>query len=234
MLLEICANSYQSAINAQKAGAHRIELCSELSIGGLTPSYALLKKISKEIKIPVNVLIRPRSGNFIYSDDEFELMLENIKFCKKLGFNGIVSGILDKNNEIDKKRNERLIKASKPLSFTFHRAFDCVKNQIEEIQKLIDLKVDRILTSGQKEKAIDGIKTLTKLQKITKNKLVIMPGSGVNEENISLFKEMGFKEIHTSASKIIKGKGGGLFDTQKNTVSDIKTIQRLLTIIKDE
>ena len=95
MKLEICANSYQSAINAQKAGADRIEICSELSVGGITPSYGLLKKISQEIKIPINVLIRPRSGDFCYSDDEFEIMKKNIKLCRKFGFNGIVSGVLN-------------------------------------------------------------------------------------------------------------------------------------------
>jgi copper homeostasis protein len=109
MKLEICANSYQSALNAEKAGADRIELCSELSVGGITPSYGLLKKISKEITIPINVLIRPRSGNFQYSEEEFSLMKENIKLCKELGFNGIVSGVLNIDNSIDIERTKKLI-----------------------------------------------------------------------------------------------------------------------------
>ena len=114
MKLEICTNSYQSAMNAEKAGADRIELCSELSVGGITPSYGLLKKISEEITILVNVLIRPRSGNFQYSKEEFSLMKENIKLCKELGFNGIVSGVLNIDNSIDIKRTKELIELSKP------------------------------------------------------------------------------------------------------------------------
>ena len=124
MQLEICANSYQSAMNAQKAGAHRIELCSELSIGGITPSYQLLKKVMKNLHIPVHVLIRPRGGDFIYSKEEFEMMKENILICKELGSKGIVSGVLHTDNRIDIKRTQELIALSKPLSFTFHRAFD--------------------------------------------------------------------------------------------------------------
>jgi copper homeostasis protein len=128
MKLEICANSYQSALNAEKAGADRIELCSELSVGGITPSYGLLKVVSENITIPVFVLIRPRSGNFNYSDAEFDIIKNNIKLCKKLGLKGIVSGVLNDDNTIDIKRTQELIELSSPLSFTFHRAFDCVPN----------------------------------------------------------------------------------------------------------
>ncbi len=232
MKLEICANSCQSALNAEKAGADRIELCSELSIGGITPSYGLLEKISKEITIPVNVLIRPRSGNFCYTDDEFEIMKTNIKTCKELGFNGIVSGILNPDNSIDIKRTRELIAISKPLSFTFHRAFDCVQNPKESLQQLFNLKVNRILTSGLQEKAINGINLLIELQKIAKNKLIILPGSGINPKNAQLFKEAGFKEIHTSASKE-KVNSNVFFDKTKQTVSDTKTIQEILKVIKD-
>ncbi|MGK0457666.1 MAG: copper homeostasis protein, partial [Polaribacter sp.] len=157
MKLEICANSYQSAINAQKAGADSVELCSELSVGGITPSYGLLKKVSQKITIPVNVLIRPRSGNFHYSEEEFSLMKENIKLCKELNFNGIVSGVLHPDNTIDIERTKKLIAVSKPLSFTFHRAFDCVENSKEALKKLIDLGVNLVLTSGKQDKAEEGI-----------------------------------------------------------------------------
>ena len=174
MKLEICANSYQSAKNAQIAGADRIELCSELSVGGITPSYGLLKKVSEEITISVNVLIRPRSGNFCYSDTEFEQIKLDIELCKKLSFNGIVSGVLNNDNSIDTKRTKELVELSKPLSFTFHRAFDCVKNPKESLQELINLGVDRILTSGLQIKAIDGIKLLIELQEIAQNKLIIL------------------------------------------------------------
>jgi copper homeostasis protein len=138
MILEICANSYQSAVNANIAGAHRIELCSEISVGGTTPSYGLLKKVMADIDIPVHVLIRPRSGNFTYSDIEFDIMKENIRICKDLGCAGIVSGVLHEDNSIDIKRTSELIELSKPMSFTFHRAFGCgikTKRSITSITK---------------------------------------------------------------------------------------------------
>lgn len=232
MKLEICANSYQSAINAQKAGADRIELCSELSVGGITPSYGLLKKISEEITIPIHVLIRPRSGNFCYSDDEFNIMKENITLCKELGFNGIVSGVLHTDNSIDIARTKEILELSKPLSFTFHRAFDCVTNPEESLQQLIKLSVDRILTAGLEEKAEDGIDVLIELQKIAKNKLIILPGSGINAKNVVLFKEAGFKEIHTSASKIIAQKNkNSYFENYPQTVSDVAIIKEILKAI---
>lgn len=233
MKLEICANSYQSALNAEKAGADRIELCSELSIGGITPSYGLLEKISKEITIPVNVLIRPRSGNFCYTDDEFEIMKTNIKICKELGFNGIVSGILNPDNSIDIKRTRELIAISKPLSFTFHRAFDCVQNPKESLQQLINLKVDRILTSGLQEKAKNGINLLIELQEIAKNKLIILPGSGIQQKNVLHFKKAGFKEIHASASKITNKEISIFFGNTKQTVSSVENIEAILKILKD-
>ena len=232
MKLEICANSYQSALNAQNAGADRIELCSELSVGGITPSYGLLKQVSENITIPVNVLIRLRNGNFCYSDDEFDVMKKNIKLCKELGFNGIVSGVLNLDNSIDLVRTKELIELAKPLSFTFHRAFDCVSNPEESLQQLIDLKVDRILTSGLQEKAIDGIDLLKKLNSIADNKIIILPGSGINPKNVPLFKNAGFLEVHTSASKSVKQESKKSYFDAVQTVSDVKTIKAILKEIK--
>tara|TARA_R110001632_G_scaffold2635_5_gene11648 strand:+ start:1171 stop:1875 length:705 start_codon:yes stop_codon:yes gene_type:complete len=228
MKLEICANSYQSAINAEEAGAHRIELCSELSVGGITPSHGLLKKVMAELTIPVHVLIRPRSGNFSYSDSEFEIMKENILLCKKLNCAGIVSGVLHPNSSLDKERTQELIALAKPMSFTFHRAFDVVSKPKETILELTTMGVDRILTSGQEEKAANGIELLMELQKIAKNKLIIMPGSGINSKNSMLFKKAGFKEIHSSASKVIENTDDSYFGNTPQTVSDIETIKEIL------
>lgn len=202
MLLEICANSYQSAVNAEKAGAHRIELCSELAVGGITPSYGLLKKVMADLKIPVHVLIRPRSGDFTYSHDEFEIMKENILLCKELGCAGIVSGILHQDQTIDAERTATLIELSKPMNFTFHRGFDWTPNPQEAIVELAVLGVDRVLTSGQAESAEKGILLLQELQEINENELIIMPGGGINPSNAYLFKESGFHEIHCSATSI--------------------------------
>jgi len=231
MILEICANSYQSAMNAEKAGAHRIELCSELSVGGVTPSYGLLKKVMHSISIPVLVLIRPRSGDFSYSNAEFEIMKENILQCKALGCAGIVSGVLHANNTIDIKRTRELIELSKPMSFTYHRAFDEVSKPKESLLKLIEIGVDRLLSSGLQEKASDGIELLIELRKTAQNKLTILPGSGINLENCMLFKNAGFTEIHTSASREIKGNSYSYFGNTPQTVSDIETIKKILDTI---
>ena len=231
MILEICANSYQSAVNAEIAGAHRIELCSEISVGGTTPSYGLLKKVMADIDIPVQVLIRPRSGDFHYSDEEFDIMKENILQCKDLGCAGIVSGVLHEDYTIDKKRTSELIELSKPMSFTFHRAFDVVSKPKEALLQLLNLGVNRLLTSGQQEKAEDGIGLLIELQKLAKNKLTILPGSGINSENCIHFKNNGFTEIHSSASKIISSRTHSYFGNTPQTVSDIDRIKNILDSI---
>lgn len=202
MILEICANSYQSAVNAEKAGAHRIELCTELAVGGLTPSYGLLKQTIDVVNIPIFVLIRPRSGNFTYSDAEFDTMKHDIQLCKDLGYNGIVSGVLNADNSIDAKRTQELIELSKPLPFTFHRAFDWTPNPFIALEQLLKLNVQRILTSGQEINAEKGIETLKKLKEISQNQIIILPGGGINPKNASLFKFAGFTEIHASATTI--------------------------------
>ena len=231
MILEICANSYQSAINAEIAGAHRIELCSEISVGGITPSLGLLKKVMHSLSIPVQVLIRPRSGDFHYSNAEFDIMKENILQCKELGCAGIVSGVLHANNTIDIKRTRELIELSKPLSFTFHRAFDVVPKPKESLLELIKMGVGRLLTSGQEEKAENGIDLLSELQKLAKNKLTILPGGGINSKNCIHFKNTGFTEIHSSASKITSRNTHSYFGKTPQTVSDTKTIKNILDTI---
>jgi copper homeostasis protein len=203
MLVEVCANSLQSAINAQEAGADRIELCSELAVGGITPSYGLLKAVREKITIPVNVLIRPRSGDFSFSKDEFEIMKTNIALCSELGFNGIVSGALHRDCSLDSDRTSELIAASGDLSFTFHRAFDWVKNPYQVLEQLADLGVATILSSGQQNSAVLGMELLSKLQSQNEN-IVIMPGSGINQNNASEFKQKGFKALHLSAARFYK------------------------------
>lgn len=229
MLLEICANSYQSAKNAQDAGAHRIELCQELSVGGITPSYGLLKQVRDTLSIPVFVLIRPRSGNFVYTEDELDIMKQDIQLCKDLGFQGIVSGVLNADDTIDLKQTKELVELSKPLSFTFHRAFDCVKNPEEALEQLIDLDIDRILTSGLQPSAEKGINTLKKLNEKAKGRITILAGSGINQNNAKRFKEIGLKEIHASASSTIESDGS-LFSTPL-TFSDPKKIKAVLRAI---
>ncbi len=239
MLIEICANSYQSAVNAEKAGAHRIELCSELAVGGITPSYGLIKKVMQDISIPVHVLIRPRSGDFNYSQDEFEIMKENIEFCKELGCAGIVSGVLRGDNTIDTRRTQELITLAKSMSFTFHRAFDWVQDPKEEITELSKIGVNRVLTSGQEASAEHGIELLKELKELTN--ISILPGGGINIENIHLFQEAGFDEVHLSATKQrrtietpkISMNSLKHFEETQLSTSDIATIQHILSKIND-
>ena len=240
MKVEICANSYESAINAEKAGADRIELCTELAVGGITPSYGLIKKVIEDISILVNVLIRPRSGDFSYSDAEFDIMKRDIMFCKEQGCNGIVSGVLKIDNTIDLLRTKELIEFSKPLSFTFHRAFDWVENPQKAIEKLVDLGVQRVLTSGQEISAVSGLELLKILHQQCEDRLIILPGGGVNEENVVQFKNTGFKEIHFSATKLrrtlstvkISMHSDRFFDETQIAISDFDQIKKMINLVK--
>lgn len=229
MKLEICANSYQSAKNAYDAGAHRIELCQELSVGGITPSYGLLKKVIEELKIPVFVLIRPRGGNFVYSDNEFQVMKTDIQLCKDLGCKGIVSGVLNSDKTIDIKRTKELVELSKPLEFTFHRAFDEVRNPKEALLQLIELGADRVLTSGQKTTAEEGLELLIELNVLAENRITIIAGGGVSAENVMLLKEAGLTEVHASASTP-KEDGNSMFSLPM-TFSDPIKIKAILDAI---
>ncbi|MEC3905835.1 copper homeostasis protein CutC [Tamlana sp. 2201CG12-4] len=202
MLLEVCANSYQSAINAQEAGAHRIELCSELAVGGITPSYGLIKQVVKALSIPVYVLIRPKSGRFTYTKEDIAIIKQDIEMCKRLGCKGIVSGILNADNSVDVEQTKILVELSKPLDFTFHRAFDWVPNPKEALQQLIEIGVNRVLTSGQQTSAEKGMALLSELHALSKGAIEILPGGGINSGNAALFKQAGFTEIHVSATTI--------------------------------
>ncbi len=242
MILEICTSSFKSAHNAQNAGAQRIELCAELAIGGITPSYGLIKQVVDTLSIAVNVLIRPRSGNFTYSDAEFDIMKQDIQLCKNLGCAGIVSGILNSDNTIDLDRTKELIELSKPLPFTFHRAFDWTPNAKTAISQLLTLGAHGILTSGQNTSAEKGLSLLMELQEFAGDKINILPGGGINSENAGLFKAVGFDEIHASASVIkktnktpkISMNSQKFFDETIETYSDVDKITSILNVINEE
>ena len=202
MIIEVCAESYEYAVNAEKAGADRIELCKDLHLDGLTPTYETAKKTIDELSIPVFILIRPREGDFNYSNEEYELMKADIVKFKEMGCKGIVSGVLNKDKTIDIKRTKDLVELSRPLEFTFHRAFDVVSDPFKEIENLIELGIYRILTSGQEETANEGIELLETLHKIAGNRIKIMPGSGITIDNFKKFNSFG--EIHGSFTNGLK------------------------------
>ena len=196
MIIEVCANSYEYAIKAEKAGADRIELCKDLHLDGLTPDYDTAKKTINELNIPVFILIRPREGGFNYSNEEYELMKADIVKFKEMGCKGIVSGVLNEDKTIDIERTKELVELTRPLEFTFHRAFDVVSDPFKEIENLIEMGVDRVLTSGQKNKALEGLELLEELQNKIENRIIIMPGSGITTKSIEKFNS--FNEIHGS------------------------------------
>ncbi len=207
MKLEIIGFNIESCIAAQEAVANRIELCASPGEGGATPSYAFIKAAREKLHIDLYVMIRPRGGDFLYSDEEFEIMKADIVICKQSGCDGIVTGILTKDGIVDKERCKELVELAYPLEATFHRAFDRVVNPFEALEEIIDLGFERILTSGLKPKAIEGKETLEALIKQAEDRIIIMPGSGVTSENIiEMAESTGAKEFHSSASIFVESK----------------------------
>ncbi len=199
MVLEVTVDSITSMLTAIKAGADRIELCSAHSLGGLTPSYGLMKKAKELTDIEIFILIRPRSGDFLYDEHEFETMKEDISVVKEMGFDGIVTGVLLSDGRIDIERMRELVEVAKPLKVVFHRAFDDAKDPIEDVDKLIEMGVIRILTSGQRANALEGAEYIAEVQKRFGNQIDIMPGAGVNADNIEeIYNITGCTHYHLS------------------------------------
>ena len=199
MIIEICATTLNSVINAQDAGADRIELCQEYLIGGVTPSLTFTLESIQNSRIPINILIRPRGGDFIFTEEEFDIMIKSIHNFKNYNINGFVVGFLNENNKLDSNRLAQFRDITKGYELIFHRAFDYLNNQDESLELLIENKFDRILCSGSTTDSEQGLKRLIYLKKIAKNKISIMPGGGVNLRNFNLFKASHFNEIHLSA-----------------------------------
>jgi copper homeostasis protein len=200
MKLEIIGFDIESCVAAQQAGADRIELCAGPAEGGTTPSYGFIKAARKKLHIDLYVMIRPRGGDFLYSDEDFEIMKNDAAICKQFGCDGIVTGILTREGKVDKKRCEELIRFVYPLEATFHRAFDRVADPFEALEDIIELGFERILTSGLKPKVIESTELLSQLIKRSDGRIIIMPGSGVTAENIvSIAESTGATEFHSSA-----------------------------------
>lgn len=202
---EICANSVESCLARQEGGADRVELCAGIPEGGTTPSYGEIKLARKLLtKTKLHVIIRPRGGDFLYTPLELDRMEEDIRICRELGVDGVVFGCLTEEGEIDREVNRRLVELARPMSVTFHRAFDRTADPMKALEDIISLGCNRILTSGQQPKAIDGISLLAQLEKKLKEyplpPIQLLAGSGVNEENIrQIFDATGIHEYHFSA-----------------------------------
>lgn len=208
MNVEVCAGSVHSVIEAEKGGASRVELCDNLFEGGTTPSAATIELSCQLVKIPVYVMIRPRGGDFLYSDIEFEIMKRDIILAKKYGAEGVVFGLLLPNGFVDEQRTNHLVTIAKELKMgvTFHRAFDMTQNPYDALEAIINAGCDRILTSGAKNKAIDGKEMIKNLVALAGGRISIMAGSGINPGNVGhLIDYTGINEVHISGKQRVEG-----------------------------
>ncbi len=200
--LEACIGNYREAKKAMKLGADRLEICDNLKEGGTTPSYGTILKCKENLKVDMNVIIRPRGGDFNYSEEELEIMKTDIELCKSIGVNGVVFGFLNEDNTLDFETTKKFVELSKPLSTTFHMAFDEIENKFDALDKIASLGIDRILTKGGSESAFKNKEFLKELVEYAGERIIILIGGGVTKEN---FEELrlftGAKEFH--GSKIV-------------------------------
>lgn len=202
MIFEVCVDNIETAMVADKLGCHRVELCSALSVGGLTPSYGLMKACVEQTALEVHVMIRHQAGNFVVSDGDLEIMKCDVKMAQEIGAKGVVFGALKANNEIDAVKSKILVDLAKSLGLavTFHRAFDFVPDPFKSLNLLISLGVNRILTSGQQPKAINGLDLIKKLVKVAEGNIEIMAGSGVSAQHAIELSKSGIDALHFTAN----------------------------------
>jgi copper homeostasis protein len=239
--LEVCVDSVESAINAQAGGAHRIELCNSLFEGGTTPSSGAISAARANISIDLHVIIRPRGGDFLYTDPEYDIMRRDIEICGEYGVNGIVIGILRPDGEIDVERNAKLIDLARPMTATIHRAFDMCTDPFRGLQDVISTGASRLLTSGQRNSAVEGMDLISKLVKKSGTRIIIIPVSGINESNIEKIAiRTGATEFHlsgretTDSGMIFRREGINIGETPGFTkkVADSQRIKNIIDILK--
>jgi copper homeostasis protein len=204
--LEVCVDSVESAIASEKGGAQRVELCSALAEGGITPSAGLIAMVRKQVTMGLHVLIRPRAGDFCYSAEEFEVMRRDVLLAKQLGANGVVFGILDPDANIDVARATELVALAQPMAVTFHRAFDLSRDFFAALEDVAATGADRILTSGGERTAEKGVDTLARLVKAAAGRMVIMAAGGIRAKNVhDILEKSGVHEIHAALQSSIPG-----------------------------
>jgi len=207
LVLEVLVDSLDAARAAQAGGADRLELCQNLFEGGTTPSAGMISAVVAAVRLPVNVMLRPRGADFCYSDDEMEVMQRDLRLIKQSGANGVVFGILHPDGSIDAERCSVLTAAARPLSVTFHRAFDVTRDAVEALEDLIRLGIDRVLTSGQEATAFEGAELISQLVQRAAGRIAVMAGGGIREHNARRILQLsGAREIHVSASGAINSR----------------------------
>lgn len=221
--IEICASTIQSAVNAKAGGATRIEICDNLEGGGTTPSYATIEYCIKELGLETNVLVRPRAGDFFYSEEEFVVICKDVEMCKQLGANSVVVGFLKESGELDAERLERVVKIASPMKVVCHRAFDACVNKEEAIEQIINAGCSKVLTSGGAPTSEDGIDGLAKIVKQVNGRIGVIAASGVTSENvIKIVKGTGVKEVHSPCKVLI--------DTY--SLTSVKEVERFIDVVK--
>lgn len=206
-LFEVCVDSIESAIAAERGGAARIELCSDLLEGGLTPTHGTLQVTRERLRIPFMAMVRPRGGDFCYSDVEFAVMREDVAAAKSLGADGIVLGLLLPDGTIDVERTRELIALARPLPVTFHRAFDMTRDPYDALETLVRLGVDRVLTSGQEPSVVEGLALIGELVKRAGDRIIVMPGGGISARNVArVIAEAGVRELHFASLEPREGR----------------------------
>ncbi len=225
--LEICVESVDHAVAAARGGAHRIELCSDLSSGGITPSVGLMQTARRHVHVPIHVLVRPRAGDFCYSDYEFEIMRNDIHAAKQHGMDGVVLGILQESTQVDIERTKTLVELARPLPVTFHRAFDVSGNLDLSLEAVIQTGACRILTSGGQPRATDGLSTLARLVQAAKGRILLMPCGDINSNNVvQIVQTTLAQEFHTSAGSSQSssvGKGNTLSHGEDAAASSLQS-----------
>ena len=207
MKIEICVDSVAGAIAAEQGGADRVELCDNLMEGGTTPSLGCIRLARKNIKIGLQVIIRPRGGDFLFDDYEMEVMREDVRVCRESGADGVVIGILTADGRVDQERTRELIELARPMNVTFHRAFDMCRDARQELEVLIGLGVNRVLTSGQESTCLEGSEMIAALQTQAAGRIIILPGGGITPRNVSrIVAETKVTEVHLSARSSVESK----------------------------
>jgi copper homeostasis protein len=207
MKIEICVDSVTGAIAAERGGADRVELCDNLMEGGTTPSLGCIRLTRKHLGIGLQVLIRPRGGDFLYDDYEMQVMREDICLCKESKADGVVVGCLTAEGGIDQARTRSLIELARPMNVTFHRAFDMCRDAEKGLEQLVALGVDRVLTSGQEATCLEGMELIAALQKQAGGRIIVMPGGGITPRNASrIVAATGVNEVHLSARVSVESK----------------------------
>lgn len=205
--LEVCIDSFDSAVNSQTAGADRVELCDNLYEGGTTPSMGVINLVRENLSIKLHVIIRPRGGDFLYSGAEFDIMKADILKAKEAGVDGVVIGLLLPDGQVDTKRTRELVELARPMSVTFHRAFDMTPEPFIALDEIIAAGADRLLTSGQKNMVPDGVKLVKDLIDHADGRIIIMPGAGIDEDNIAeVAEKTGATDLHVTGTEIVESR----------------------------